>query len=79
MKIHNNTTTSLEDIQTRRLLCVVRNNWRQRNIRLYEHEDPNMVYSVGVSFDMTSVVICRETRKQWQRELNTPGKFGVIN
>ena len=79
MKVHNNTNVELSEIQTKKLLCQIRNNWRQRNIRLYEHPDTNMVYSVGMAFDMSSVVVCQETKKQWCRELSKPGGFAVIN
>lgn len=52
------------------------NNWRQRNIVLYEHpRDAGKVISDGVTFDGSMRVISEESREDWARELSQVGNF----
>ena len=77
MRICNTTNYTLDDIQSRPLLKCVQSNWRQRNIRLYEHPTPGHVFSVGITFDESLCVVCEELYSDWHRELKNPN-FKVV-
>jgi hypothetical protein len=58
--VHNNTALSIEQIESRGLIGCIKNNWRQRNIRLYPGDEATKLYMIGVSFDGSAVVISHE-------------------
>lgn len=71
MKTHNSTCFSDEEIAKLKLIGRVVNNWRQRNVNLYEHpSDPNSLISEGITFDGQMRVICDESRQEWATALD---------
>lgn len=67
---HNHTPFTIAEITAMPLMFTVQNNWRQRNVTVYEHpSDAGKVVSVGISFDQRMVVIAEETREEWARQI----------
>lgn len=59
--VHNNTELTEEQIRGQRIVGVIRNEWRQRTVELFEdEEDEAMLFMIGTSFDGTKVVISHE-------------------
>jgi hypothetical protein len=80
VKVHNRTKYEPKEIQEFTLLKRVKNNWRERDIVLYQHpEDEGLVVSVGTSFDGKVVVIVIENKTDWKRELDDPNEEVVTN
>jgi len=81
MKIHNNTSLPLNTLgeisvwQTKEpLIKVVRNEWSQREVRLYaDPRDKTSIVSIGVTFDQTMCVVALDSRELWARELDQAG------
>ena len=75
-KIFNNTDLSLEDIRKLPLLKIVRNEWRMREVRLYQHpEHKDRVVSFGEDFDGSKIVIADESKEDFDRELGSASFF----
>jgi hypothetical protein len=66
--VHNSTHCSLEEIQTWKVIGLLRNCWRGRNVTLYEipESDGTQIVSVGVTFDGAEVVVCAEQREAFK-------------
>lgn len=60
MKTFNNTKLTEEEIMSRKRVGIIRNNWRQRMITLYESDDATKVYMIGIAFDNSMKVISHE-------------------
>lgn len=76
---YNRTSLSIAEIENLPIVKVGKNNWRNRDITLYQHpEHADRVISDGITFDQTLRVICDEAKSDWTRELNAPGNF-IIN
>ena len=79
MTTHNNTSFANIEQQIAGLLHPIkrgRNNWRGRDIVLYEHPtDPSRLISDGTTFDKSMRVIADESRDEWARELSHTGDF----
>lgn len=42
------------------------NKWRERTVAVYEHKyNPEMLITVGKSFDGTKTTICEEKKSEW--------------
>lgn len=53
-----------------KLLGTFRNNWRERNVSLYEHPtDPESIVSVGVGFHDGKETVCEELRIAYMSQL----------
>ena len=77
-EIHNRTPFTADEIREFTVLKYVRNEWRQRNITLYQHPtEEDKIVSAGLSFDQTQVVVCVETKEEWARELGAKGMYVV--
>tara|TARA_R100001244_G_C5094592_1_gene117249 strand:- start:132 stop:395 length:264 start_codon:yes stop_codon:yes gene_type:complete len=80
MEIFNRTDLPLDTLaevgnwqSTNKLLKVVKSEWRQREIKLYEHPtDQDKIISMGEKWDQTELIIVEETRQDWFRELASP-------
>ena len=59
-KIYNNTDKTIEEIEARSILGVIKNNWRQRMVRLFPGDDATKLYMIGTSFDGTVIVVSHE-------------------
>lgn len=65
-KVENNTTFKVEEIAGFKLLGMTKNNWRQRNIALYQHPtEEDKVVSHGATFDNRMIVICVDKKEEW--------------
>jgi len=60
MKVQNNTDLTESQITSRRVIGVIRNNWRNRLVTLYESDDSKKAYMIGVSFNQDLKVISHE-------------------
>ncbi len=60
MKICNNTDLTESQITSRQIVGVIKNNWRNRLVTLYESDDPKKLYMIGVNFDLKLKVISHE-------------------
>ncbi len=64
--IYNNTVDSrefyltLEEIERRPLIGIVKNNWRQRTVKLYAGAAAGMAYMVGRTFDGSEIIVSHE-------------------
>jgi hypothetical protein len=69
--IHNNTSFTYEEITKFKRLAITINEWRQRNITLYQHpNDPERVISVGVTFNNSMIVVADEAKTLYQTALD---------
>jgi|GEM_PF-3764678 len=75
MKIINDTNRELKDIAKLPVIKVIRNNWRQRTITLYQVPNTSIVYSVGVTYDGTRTIVCEDHIDDWARELAMAGEI----
>jgi hypothetical protein len=79
MKTYNNTTMPNIERLIESVLHPIKkgkNNWRKRNITLYEHpRDMRKVVSEGISFDGKLRIIAEESLNDWSRELSQSGNF----
>lgn len=69
----NNTSFQLSEITSQEELFTVRNNYRQRTIKVYKHPTAvDNVISVGIPFGKTldDAIICDEPKTVWKREIN---------
>lgn len=58
----------------------MRNNWRQRNVTVYEDLDAShMVITVGEPFDGSKPVECHEHRSEWKTTLSCFPRTYVFN
>jgi hypothetical protein len=73
MKTINNTNRTLEEIEAYPVVKVVRNNWRQRTITLHQVSGTSLVYSVGITYDGKSRIVCEDHADDWARELAMTG------
>lgn len=60
MKIANNTASTEAEIRQRKVVGYIKNNWRMRDITLFESNLPGMLYMIGDTFDKTLRVISLE-------------------
>ena len=88
MQIYNNTDldlSTLDDITEWELklvpLVTVRNNYRERNIQVYDHPtDSNRVITIGTTFNGSDmIVVADEWKKDWGRELSSGQRFVTTN
>lgn len=69
-EVHNNTNYEIRDILKLPLLGVTINNWRQREIKLFQHPmKEDHVISYGVTFDASMTVIAEEPKSAWTTAL----------
>lgn len=62
VNVVNNTNWSLEDISRMPLLATMKNNWRQRLVRIYQHpKHQEYVISVGEAYDGSQKIVCVES------------------
>lgn len=61
MKINNLTSKSAEEIESNmKLVGIIKNNWRQRLVKLYKNGEDDMLYMIGTAFDKSMQVISYE-------------------
>jgi hypothetical protein len=69
-------TTTGDKIFVKDKIGFVRNNWRQRNVEIWDHpEKSNKVITIGRSFDGKSVICCIENRANWTQYI---GKYNTV-
>ncbi len=73
MKTHNHTGRMLSEIKAYPVVKVVRSNWRQREITLHQVPGTSLIYSVGVTYDGTTTIVCEEHVDDWAKELQMNG------
>lgn len=67
----NRTAFAPEAIKAMPVLFTVRNNWRNRNVSVYQHpEQQDRVLTIGESFDGLLTVIADETKADYAHEFN---------
>ena len=62
-----------------KVIGYLRNNWRRRFVTVYETADPDLVRTVGKSYDSDEVVDVVERRADWTRVLNLFPKVAVYD
>jgi hypothetical protein len=68
---YNNTHFTQVQIDNMVNLGMTVNNWRQRNVWLLQHpNDPDMVVSIGITFDQSMKVISAEPKSAWATALD---------
>jgi len=60
VKVYNNTKLAWDEIESKPLVGIIKNNWRMRTVYLYQSEESNMLYMVGKSFNLLQIVISYE-------------------
>jgi len=66
--MNNNTPYTIEQIEAMEIIGAFKNNWRQRNVRIYQHPDyPDSVVTLGRPFDGSSEICTVEDKKNFQR------------
>jgi len=50
------------------MVGIMRNNWRQRMVTLYQVSETEVI-SIGKSFDLKEIVVCREPRESFKSTL----------
>jgi hypothetical protein len=60
MKEINNTDKSAIEIESLPLVGIIRNNWRQRTVKLYSSKQEGYLYMIGTAFDKTCVILTHE-------------------
>lgn len=67
-KVISNWGWSLDDVMKLNVIGRQRNEWRRRNAVIYQHpNDAEKIVSVGESFDRSVIVICEESKKDWDK------------
>jgi hypothetical protein len=69
----NSENITLETVKGKPVIGRLKNNWRQRDVTVYDHPtNPNMVVSVGVPFGSSEkdAVVCVEEREAFARVIN---------
>jgi hypothetical protein len=57
----------LDDVRKLDAIGFQNNQWRQRNVTVYQHPiNVDKVVTVGESFDDTNIIICEESKDNWQ-------------
>lgn len=59
-KTINHTDLSIEQIQVRPRVGRIQNNWRQREVTLYESEVPGKLYMIGKNFNQELTIVTLE-------------------
>lgn len=70
MRVINNTSYPIEDIKKMEPIGKCRNNWRQRNITLYQHPTlPDRILSIGIHFNEEQTIVCDELKQDHRNTL----------
>lgn len=70
MQISNNTSFSLDEINSFPHLATTVNKWRGREIVLRQHPtESDNVISIGTTLDNTMQVICKDSKSSWTTAL----------
>ncbi len=63
-----------------KVIGILRNNWRQRLVTIYEiGDEPDKVLTVGDPFDGSKSIVCVENRADWKRVINLYPKTAVYD
>lgn len=65
--VHNNTPFTRQEIEQFVYLGFTKNNWRGRNVSLYQHPtEPDLLVSVGTTYDQRMTVLAVEPKSSFK-------------